>query len=163
MSITLIACTDMNNGIGTGEKLLFNLPKDMKHFKAVTTGKTVVMGRKTWESLPAKPLPKRKNYVLSMDEDFVAEGATVIDSIEAVLELAKNKEVFIIGGSEIYFQTIDDADKLMITHVHTFGNHATRHFPDIDVKQWKLVSVKEHKADKEHAHNFTFATYERKE
>ncbi|MGD1416534.1 dihydrofolate reductase [Bacillus stercoris] len=163
--ITLVACIDMNNGIGDGEgNLLFDLPRDMKHFKAITTGKIVVMGRKTWESLPVKPLPKRKNYVLTLDEDYKAEGATVLHSIKEVKELAETKEVFVIGGAEIYYQLIDDADKLIITHVHAINRNAKVHFPDFGVKEWKMVGKPVlNKADDKHKFDFAFATYERKE
>lgn len=162
--IILVACTDVNNGIGNESGgLLFDLPKDMAHFKSITTGKHVVMGRKTWDSLPVKPLPKRKNYVLTNDESFDVKGKTkVLNSIEEVLAMAKSKDVYIIGGGEIYNQFIDHADRLIITHVHTVDLSARVFFPEIDVRQWKIKGVKPNKADDKHAHNFTFATYERK-
>lgn len=163
MSLTLIACLDMNNGIGDGEgNLLFNLPRDLQYFKTVTSGKIVVMGRKTWESLPKHPLPKRKNYVLTMDETFNPIGAKVLHSIDEVIELSKKHDVFVIGGGEIYHQTIDYADKLIITHVHSINFDAKVHFPDFNHKEWKQVSMKKNEADKFHKHSFTFATYERK-
>lgn len=165
MSITLIACLDMDNGIGTdfGE-LLFDLPKDMQHFKSITSGKTVVMGRKTWDSLLIKPLPKRKNVVLTRDVSFNPEGAKVVTSLEEVLDLAKTREVFIMGGGDVYEQFITYADKMILTQVHAMNNRATVHFPDFDSKEWKVVkdSMKKHEADENHAESFTFTTYERK-
>lgn len=163
--ITLIACLDMNNGIGDGEgNLLYHLPKDMQHFKSTTSGKIVVMGRKTWDSLPKKPLEKRKNYVVTMDEAFNPVGAKVLHSIEEVIELGKKHDIFVIGGGEIYYQLIDDADRLMITHVHHVNFDARVHFPDFDAKSWKLVGKPvKNEADDSHEHSFTFATYERKQ
>jgi dihydrofolate reductase len=162
--IILVAVLEMNNGIGDGEgNLLFNLPKDMKHFKSITSKKHVVMGRKTWDSLPKKPLENRRNYVLTMDETFEAEGATVLHSIEEVLELSKTKDVYVIGGGEIYYQLIDDADKLILTHVHVVDHSARVHFPDYGNNDWKPIGTPTvHKADENHAHDFAFMTYERR-
>lgn len=158
--ITLIACVDMNNGIGDADgNLLFNIEKDMKHFVSATSGKYVVMGRKTWESLPSKPLKRRKNFVLSMDESFNPEGATVLRSIDEVLKLSKGREVMIIGGSEIYHQLIDDADKLMLTHVHIVNHNAKTHFPDFHPRDWKRTKMEKHEEDN---FTFAFANYERK-
>lgn len=164
MSIILVACTDMNYGLGDKEgNLLFDLPKDMARFKAITTGKHVVMGKKTWDSLPVKPLPKRKNYVLTRDESFEVKGkTTVMHSIDEVLEMSKKKDVYVIGGGEIYNQFMEHADTLLITHVHNINMDARVFFPEIDIREWKLVKVQPQKADDKHAHSFTFATYERK-
>jgi dihydrofolate reductase len=164
MAIILVACTDIGMGIGDSEgSLLFDLPKDMAHFKSVTTGKHVVMGRKTWDSLPVKPLPKRKNYVLTNSESFEVQGKTkVLHSIDEVIQMSKSKDVYVIGGGEIYKQLIEHADRLIITHVHTVNFNARVFFPEISFADWKLVKVKENKADDKHSHNFTFATYERK-
>lgn len=160
--ITLIACTDMNNGIGNENgELLFKLPKDMKYFKSVTSGKLVVMGRKTWDSLPRKPLEKRKNYVLTHDDSFSPNGAKVVHNIEEVLKLSKTHEVYIIGGGEVYQQFIEHADRLLITHVHVMDMSARTFFPEINVKEWKILNVQKHIADKLNKHDFTFATYER--
>lgn len=162
MSLTLVACIDINNAIGDGEGLLYHLPNDLKRFKSITSGKKVVMGRKTWESLPVSPLPKRKNYVLTMNESFEAEGATVIHSIEEVIELAKTQEIFVIGGSELYFQLIDDADYLMITHVHHLSPNARNHFPDFKAKDWKMDGLPvKNEQDENHPHSFTYANYKR--
>lgn len=163
MSITLVACIDMNFGIGDSEgNLLFDLPKDIQHFKSITTGKTVVMGRKTWDSLPKKPLPKRKNYILTKDENFQPEGnAKVLHSIEEVLEISKSKEVFIIGGGEIYKQFMPYADRLIITHVHVVNFSGRVFFPDIDYKEWNVDSMVKNEEDENHEHSFTFANYSR--
>lgn len=165
MSITLIACTEINGGIGDNENnLLFDLPRDRKHFMSATSGKVVVMGRKTWDSLPddKRPLPKRKNYVLTRDLDWSAEGAKTVHSVREVLELAKTRDVFIIGGGEIYEQFMAHADRLIMTHVHTVHFDARVFFPDIDVKQWHLVHAQKNEADEKHEFDFTFATYTRR-
>jgi dihydrofolate reductase len=162
LSITLVACADMNLGIGNeNNELLFKLPKDMKHFKSVTSGKVVVMGRKTWDSLPKKPLPKRKNYVLTNNKDFSHVGAKVIHSVEDVLKLSKTHEVFVIGGGEIYAQLMPHADKMILTHVHVVDGSATTFFPDFNHEQWDLVSMTKHEEDESHGHSFTFANYTR--
>lgn len=167
MAIILIALTDIENGIGDGEgHLLFQVPNDMKRFKELTTNKCVVMGRKTWESLPIRPLPKRKNYVLTSDPDYKVDGLTMIlRSVDEVLELAKSRDVFVAGGGEVYSQLMPFADKMELTHVHDIHTGAQVFFPEIDVREWKLVKVKEHPASTKEGDkhpSYTFATYERK-
>lgn len=160
--ISLIACVDMGMGIGNGDnELLFDLPADRRYFRQQTKKKIVVMGRKTWESLPKRPLDQRENYVLTNDKDYVAEGATVIHSIDDIIELGKGKkEVFVMGGGELYKQMFPLADKMYITHVHTANFTARVFFPDFGI-EWKCVSDIKHKANKKHAHSFTFAEYVR--
>lgn len=161
--LSLIACIDMNNGIGNkNNDLLFNLPKDKQFFKSVTSGKHVVMGRKTWDSLPIKPLPKRKNYVLTHNESFAPDGAKVIHSMEEALNLARSREVFIIGGGEVYKQFMPYADKLILTQVHTIDFSARVFFPEFTPEEWKLTNMVKHEADEKHPFSFTFATYIRK-
>lgn len=163
MSITLIATVEMNDGISDSEgNLLFNYPKDIKHFNSITNGKIVVMGRKTWESLPKRPLPRRKNYVLTTDTKYDAIGAKLVHDIDEVLELSKKHDIFIIGGGEVFYQFMEYADKLILTHVHTLDFNARVFFPKVEVKEWKLVKAKKHEADEKHSSPFTFATYERK-
>lgn len=163
MSITMIAMLEMSFGIGDADgNLLFHLPKDISRFKSITTGKHVVMGRKTWDSLPIKPLPKRKNYVLTRDETFEIQGKTkVLHSIEEVLELSKNREVFIIGGGEIYKQFMPYTDKMLLTHVHTANFNARAFFPEFDFEEWRVIEKRKQEADKQHEFSFTFATYKR--
>jgi dihydrofolate reductase len=165
MSLIIVAMIDIQDGIGDSEgKLLYDLPKDMARFKSLTTGKHVVMGRKTWDSLPIKPLPKRKNYVLTRDESFTIEGKTkVLHSIDEVLEMAKSKEVYIIGGAEIYKEFLPYADKMLLTHVHGISNRTATFFPDYSPKEWESdkKSMKKNEADDKHAFSFTYATYKR--
>lgn len=158
----MIAMVDMADGIGDENgNLLFNIPRDMAHFKKTTKGKKVVMGRKTWDSLPKKPLKHRENYVLTNNKDFKANGATVIHSVDEVLELAKDEEVFVIGGGMIYSQLLPYADKLILTHVHSFNFRARVFFPNITHKEWKVEIVEKFEETEKHP-SFTFATYTRK-
>ncbi len=161
--ITLISAQDLKGGIGTeNNELLFHLPKDLRYFKSVTTGKIVVMGRKTWDSLPKRPLEKRKNYVLTRDESFSHVGAKAIHSIEEIVELGKKHDIYVIGGGEVYEQLLPYADRMMITHVHYSHPLAEVFYPDYDTKEWTPLPFTKHEADEEHPHSFTFATYERK-
>ncbi|MBU3696893.1 dihydrofolate reductase [Dechloromonas sp.] len=118
--IVIIAAVAKNRVIGKDNRLLWNIPEDMAHFKALTTGQTVIMGRKTWESLPERfrPLPNRRNIVISRQADYPAPGAEVAGSLEIGLNLASTAErVFIIGGEQIYRQAMPLADRLEITEV----------------------------------------------
>ncbi|AZU98900.1 putative dihydrofolate reductase [Bacillus phage pW2] len=162
--ISIIACVDMGMGIGDeNNSLLFDLPSDRKYFRQKTKKKIVVMGRKTWESLPKRPLDQRENYVLTRDKDYVAEGATVIHSIDDIVELGKGKtEVFVMGGGELYKEMMPLADKLYMTHVHTVNFDARVFFPDFGI-EWKQTSSIKHKANKKHKYSFTFAEYVRAE
>lgn len=170
MTISIIACIDIESGLGDSNgNLLFDLPKDMNHFVSTTNGKTVVMGRKTWESLPSKPLENRKNIVLTnsltigeltLYEDI--NNVEVFTSIDEVLELAKKEHVFIIGGGEIYKQLMPHADELIITHVHTVSDKAEVFFPEISIEDWKITKVVENEVDENHAYKFIFTNYSRK-
>jgi dihydrofolate reductase len=165
MSVILVACTDMNGGIGDGQGLLFDLPKDLKHFNSITSGNIVVMGRKTYESIPEgkRPLKKRRNIVLTRDVSFNPEGVEIM-SFEEVLELAKTREVFVIGGGDIYNQFMPHADKMILTHVHALNYNANTFFPDFNHEEWAIVPnlMKKHEIDDKHEVSFTFATYLRK-
>lgn len=161
----MVAMLDMNDGLGDAYgNLLFDLPKDMARFKLLTTGKHVVMGRKTWDSLPVKPLPKRKNYVLTKDKSFEVKGRTkVLHSKDEVLEMAKSKDVYVIGGGEIYKEFMPHADTMYLTFVHSVNPMARVFFPDISLDEWYIdkTMMQKHEQDKEHSHSFTFATYKR--
>lgn len=161
--ITLIAMVDMAGAIGDDKgNLLFNIPRDMAHFKRTTSGHKVIMGRKTWGSLPKKPLKNRENYIITRNKDFKANGATVIHSVKDVLELAEDDEVFVIGGGEIYKELLPYADKLILTHVHTFNFEGRVFFPDYSVKDWKVDIDSMEKFEETDKHpSFTFTTYNR--
>jgi len=138
--IILIAAVASNGVIGKDNQLLWNIPEDMAHFKALTAGHAVLMGRKTWESLPERfrPLPGRRNIVISRQPDYVATGAELADSLENALRLASTAEVlFIIGGAEIYAQAIGLANRLEITEVDLAPDGDAR-FPEIDATTWTV-------------------------
>lgn len=137
MSISIIAATDLNGLIGANGGMPWHIPEELAWFKQHTLGKVVVMGRKTWVSL-GKPLPGRRNIVLSTNPDFVAEGADLMQSIEQVLALAKANEVFIIGGAELFRQFLPMTDKLYISTIHAEYSGDT-YFPAYDADEWHQI------------------------
>lgn len=159
--ITVIAAVAENNALGKENQLLWHLPDDFKRFKSLTSGHYIIMGRKTFESFP-KPLPNRTHVIISRQANYQPEGCIVVNSLEQAIEACpKTEEVFIIGGGEIYRQSIAVADKLDLTKVHaTF--EADTHFPEIDLSQWQLVFEEYHPKDERHDFDFTFQTYSRK-
>lgn len=160
MMISLIAAMDKNRLIGKENGLPWHLPADFKHFKEVTMGKPIIMGRKTFESI-GKPLPGRKNIVISR-QGFVAEGVTVVDSIENALQEVKDaEEVMIIGGASFYEQMIDKTDRMYLTLVDAECD-GDAWFPEFDIKDWDIVSEDIHKADEKNNYNFTIKVYQRK-
>ena len=159
--ITLIAAVAENNALGKDNQLLWHLPDDFKRFKSVTTGHHIIMGRKTFESFP-KPLPNRTHVIISRQKNYQPEGCIVVDSLEkAIAVCPKNEETFIIGGGEIYKQSIAIADKLDITKVH-HSFDADTFFPEIDINEWELKSSEFHPKDEKHQFDFAFETYLRK-
>jgi dihydrofolate reductase len=142
--ISIIAAVSDDMGIGKDNDLLFHLPEDLKRFKRLTTGNTVIMGRRTWESLPRKPLPNRRNVVITDIEEETFPEAVSAYSVEDALEKCRNdKEIFIIGGGSIYRQFMPRADSLLITHVHR-KTEADIYFPDIDERIWEVIEREEH-------------------
>ena len=135
MTVSMIVAVGTNNEIGKNNDLLWYLPSDLKFFKATTMGRSIIMGRKTFQSLP-KALPGRKNIVISSDAGFDAPGATVVTDIESALRESETDEVFIIGGASIYKAYFPMADKLYITEVEFEDRDADVYFPEIDLSQW---------------------------
>ena len=163
MKISLIAAVALDNAIGKDLDLLWHLPNDFKHFKATTSGHTVIMGRKTYESLPNGALPNRKNIVLSSKNADTFPGCECYDSIEKALKSCQDEaEIFIIGGGEIYRQCLEIADRIYITRVKAHFPEANHHFPSFNEQQWSVVNHVEHPADDRHAYAFDLLTYERK-
>lgn len=161
--LSLIVAISENNAIGKAGDLLCYLPDDLKHFKALTTGATVVMGKKTFFSLPRRPLPNRRNIVLTRDGSFTYENTEVAHSIEELQKmLTADENVFIIGGGEVYRQFIPLADELQITHIHHNWDDADTFFPEIDSTIWQCVNEERHEADEKHNYAFTFATYKKR-
>ncbi|MDP9249259.1 MAG: dihydrofolate reductase [bacterium] len=160
--ISLIAAIGRNNELGKGNTLLWSMPADMKHFRETTALHTVIMGRKTFESI-GKPLPDRRNIVITRDVNYKKEGVEIAHSLAGALDLVadQNEEVFIIGGAELYKQTIEIADKLYITHVDAEDKDADAFFPEIIPIVWNEVSHTEHSADAKNPFTYTFSVYER--
>ncbi len=155
--LILIAAVAANRAIGKDNRLLWQIPADMAHFKSLTNGHTVLMGRKTWESLPARfrPLPGRRNLVISRQTDYSAPGAELAPSIESALTLATDAEkIFVIGGEEIYRQTLALAQRLEITEVHQTPD-ADAWFPEITATDWQET----HRSPQE---GYAFVTYLRR-
>jgi dihydrofolate reductase len=156
--ITLIAAAAENNALGKDNQLIWHLPDDFKRFKQITSGHYIIMGRKTFESFP-KPLPNRTHVIITRQKDYKVEGCIVVNSIEKAIESCpKNETIFIIGGAEIYNQSIDFADKIELTRVH--GNfEADAYFPEINPYKWKLIFEEQHARDERHNFDYTFQTF----
>ncbi|MDR2682331.1 MAG: dihydrofolate reductase [Dysgonamonadaceae bacterium] len=162
MKISLIVATGNRNEIGQNNGLLCRLPADLKHFKEITSGHTVIMGRRTFESLPTGPLPHRKNIVVSRQPDWKVEGVVVCPSLEAAwAACAGEEEVFVIGGAQIYRQALPMAGKLYLTHIHAAFPAADAFFPAIDSGEWREVRRETHPADDRHPYSFSFVELER--
>jgi dihydrofolate reductase len=163
MKLSLIAAVANNNVIGNENKLMWRMPEDLKHFKKTTMGHSIIMGRKTWESI-RKPLKGRQNIVLTRKEFYLADGCEVVHSIdEAIKKIKHEKEVFVIGGSDIYEQCIDlfYTRRLYITRIFaSFDGDAF--FPDIDTEKWELEDMEEHDADEKNKYPYAFLTYKKK-
>lgn len=152
--IVIIAAVAKNRVIGKDNTLIWNIPADMAHFKALTTGQTVIMGRKTWESLPPRfrPLPGRRNIVISRQTDYAAPGAELADSLDAALQLVARADIaFVIGGEQIYRQAMAVADRLEITEVD-LEPEGDAWFPEIPAAEWR-------KAATIPGEGYTFVTY----
>ena len=162
--INIIAAIDKNRGLGYNNNLLCYLPDDLKNFKKLTNGNIVIMGRKTFESLPVKPLKNRINVVLTNDESFEYEGVFVEHSLEHVLIKYKNlqKDVFIIGGSSIYKQFMPYADMVYLTEIDYGFSDVDVYFPEMKMSEWILVSEIHHPKDDKHDYPFSIKTYKRK-
>lgn len=157
--VTLIAAAGTNNEIGKDNKLIWHLSDDLKRFKKLTSGHAIIMGRKTFESFP-KALPNRTNIVITRDKQYIAENATVVNSLEEALEVAKeDQQPFIIGGGEIYKQALDITHKIELTRVHESFN-ADTFFPKLN-SSWKEVSKEDCFKDEKHEFDYSFITYER--
>ena len=160
----LIVAHARNGVIGKDNKLPWYLPEDLKNFKRTTLGKPVIMGRKTFESLPNGPLPNRKNVVLTTipEADFI--NCFACDSMGEALDLCKNEdEIFIIGGALVYRQAIRLADTMYITRVHAEFKDADAYFPNINWDLWEEVSREDFPADEKNAYPYSFITYKRKQ
>jgi dihydrofolate reductase len=160
MTTTIVVAISENNAIGKDNQLLWYLPADLKHFKNITTGHTVIMGRKTYDSV-GKPLPNRRNIIITR-QDIKIEGCEVVKSIEDALALcAGEQEVFIVGGAEIYKQAMHLTDRIYLTIVHQKFD-ADSFFPEIDYNIWKETAREDHQPDEKNNLAYSFITLERR-
>lgn len=156
--IALVVAMAENRVIGKENKLIWHLPADLKHFKNLTTGHPIIMGRKTYESI-GKPLPNRTNIIITRQADFEAEGCLIAHSLSEALMMAQqmDAEIFVIGGAEIYKQALFLADTIYLTEVHHAFEGDT-FFPEIDDLLWQETSREEHQADEKNPYAFAFVT-----
>ncbi len=165
--ISIIVAIAENYAIGKKGDLLCHMPADLKHFKEITSGQTVLMGERTFFSLPKHPLPNRRNIVLTDVPGKTFEGAEAVYSIDEAIELGERQkvngdEVFVIGGGMVYRQMMPLADKLYITHIHHSWEDADTFFPQIDPAIWEQTSAERHEADDKNPYAYTFCTYNRR-
>lgn len=160
MQISLIVAMAKNRVIGTDNQLPWHLPADLRHFKSLTLGKPIVMGRKTYESI-GKPLPGRTNIILTQQPNYHAEGCLVVHSIDAVLSAANDTvELMIIGGSTIYAEFLPLAQKIYLTEIDAeiVGD---AYFPELTSTEWQKIAHENYQADEKNAYNYSFVTLER--
>lgn len=161
--LSIIVAIGKNYEIGRKNQLLCHLPDDLKYFKKITAGHTVMMGENTYLSLPRRPLPDRRNIVLTLDKGKVYEGCEMAYSIEEALERClPGEETFIMGGASIYRQFFHRCDKLYITRMQAEFPDADVFFPEISEEEWQLVSETPHPADEKHCCSFIFQVYTKK-
>ena len=162
--LSIIVAIAQNNAIGKAGQLLYHLPNDLKRFKSLTTGHTIIMGRKTFESLPNGALPNRRNIVLSRDVTLVLPGAEVFPTLASALAACETEEeeVFVIGGASLYRQALPLAQKLYFTLIDDTPLDADTFFPLTDNRDWQPVFSEHHPVDERHAHPYTFIDYLRR-
>ena len=160
--ISIIAAVSEDLGIGKDNELLWHIPEDLKRFKRLTSGNTVIMGKRTWMSLPVKPLPGRRNIVLTDIPGECFECSETATSVEDALGKCREDEnIFVIGGGSVYHQFMPLADRLYITHIHKIAP-ADVYFPKIDLRKWKILEKSEKKVTDGGHIPYTYVIYERK-
>lgn len=160
MIVSIVVAIAKNNAIGKDNKLLWHLPKDLKHFKDITSGHTIIMGRKTYESV-GKPLPNRRNIIITR-QNISIDGCEVVNSINEALKLGTEEdEVFIVGGAEIYKQAMALTDRIYLTIVHQEFDGDT-YFPEIKENIWKETERQDHDPDEKHLFPYSFITLDRR-
>jgi dihydrofolate reductase len=160
MNLSLVCALAENGVIGKDGTLPWHLPKDLKHFKSLTTGGVILMGRRTWESI-GRPLPRRRSLVLSRDRNFRPEGAEVFENLQQAVEgSAEATEIFVIGGATVYTEALPQAHRLYLTRVHATVEGDVC-FPTFDPADWELTHEEHHGADGRHPFPFSFQTYSR--
>lgn len=160
--IAMIVAVDRNNGIGRGGDQLVYISEDLKHFKATTTGHTVIMGRKTSNALPKGVLPKRRNIIVTRSAEWHIEGGEVAHSVEEVMEmLGDDEEAYVMGGGEIYKQFMPMAEKLVVTEIDAEYEGVDTYFPEINGEEWKREMVSEWMDDEKNGVRFRYVEYKR--
>jgi dihydrofolate reductase len=160
--ISIIVAVSEDWGIGKNNELLWHISEDLKRFKRLTSGNTVIMGKKTWESLPRKPLPGRKNIVLTDNPKEAIENSVTAYSIDdALSKCRQDEEIFIIGGGSVYRQFMPLADRLFITHVHKKAS-ADVYFPEIDSEIWEIAEEKEFRSNETNSIPYTYRIYKKR-
>ncbi len=160
--LSLICALAENRGIGFNNKLLYYLPADLRRFKELTTGHTIIMGRKTFESLPKGALPNRRNIVLSRNSNAVFEGAETFSSLDKALAACKDEaHIYVIGGASVYAEALPLADRLCLTHIHAMPELADAFFPNFDAKDWEVTFSEHHEPNEKNPHPYTFVDYVR--
>jgi dihydrofolate reductase len=167
MTLSIIVAASENNVIGKDNRLIWRLPADMKFFKEKTTGHVIITGRKNYESIPEKfrPLPDRKNIVVTHQKNYHAPGAIVVSSIENALQYVsenhKGEEIFVIGGADIYRQILSACNRVYLTRIHhSFEGDAF--FMPLNENEWKIINNEDFKADDKNIYDFTIETWEKK-
>lgn len=159
--ISIVVAVSSNNAIGKDNQLLWHLPADLKHFKEITTGHPIIMGRKTYDSI-GRPLPNRRNIVITRNKDLSIAGVEIVGSIaEAISLCAQENEVFIIGGAEIYKHALPLTNSIYLTVVHQHYE-ADAFFPELNENEWATIHQEYHEADEKNSVAYTFSTLERK-
>ena len=160
MTLSIIVAAAENGVIGHNNNLIWHLSSDLQHFKNITTGHTVIMGRKTFESM-GKALPNRRNIVITANKAYTAPGCEIVPDIESALQLAaQEEEAFIIGGGTIYRAIWEKADKLYLTRVHTAPTGDIS-IPEVKASEWQEISREAHSADEKNEYDYTFLEYRR--
>ena len=165
MTLSIIVAVARNWAIGKNNDLLYHLPNDMKHFKEITTGHTVLMGKNTFASFPKRPLPLRRNVVLALPDELPddREGAEWVTSLQGALQMvADDGEVFVIGGAYVYKQCLPLADKLYLTFVDDAPTDADVYFPEVDFDEWRETQREDHEKDERHRYDYSFREYVRR-
>lgn len=161
MIVSIVVAIAEDNAIGKDNQLLWHLPADLKHFKDITSGHTIIMGRKTYDSI-GRPLPNRRNIVITRNRELELPGTEITNSLDEALALCEGTgEVFIIGGAELYNHALGLTNRIYLTRVHQ-TYEADTFFPEIDVEEWKEVSTENHLPDEKNKVAYTFSTLERK-
>lgn len=159
--ISIIAAVTKNQAIGKNNKLLFHISADLKRFKDLTTGNTVVMGRRTFESLPNGALPNRRNIVVSRNKDFSAPDIEVVNSIADACQNDEGK-LFIIGGAALYRETMNIASRLLLTEIDEIVCDADTFFPEINWNEWEIIEKSKWQFDDKYRVRYRFITAQRK-